>query len=254
MATRWPRLPLSTYWTDLSNDSEAIKDWVYQVFRDASLKDKEVYFGLKREYIEYDDVFSGVINAVREELVANHTEPPSFMIMRPSSQLKKMITDPPQNALYPVLDLDGDIFSDISAALGGSLATASSIIESKDGTLLFEAPHGTAHDLFQRYIDTDGDEANFNSSALIYALANALETIAEREQHNELATYSQMLKKALIETVEEGVITGDLIGKTADPERETIVDMTGFLDAVEARLDSLLTTSVRSIPEPPKRS
>ncbi|WP_372610602.1 hypothetical protein [Halomonas sp.] len=48
------------------------------------------------------------------------TPPPSFMIMRPSSQLIKMITDPPRNALYPAQNLDGDIFSDISAALGGS--------------------------------------------------------------------------------------------------------------------------------------
>ena len=43
--------------------AEAIKDWVLQVFRDASRKNKEVYFGLKREYMEYDDVFSNVIAA-----------------------------------------------------------------------------------------------------------------------------------------------------------------------------------------------
>ena len=42
----------------------------------------------------------------------------------------------------PAQNLDGDIFSDISAALGGSLATASSIIESKEGTMLYEAPMG----------------------------------------------------------------------------------------------------------------
>jgi len=36
----------------MSNDREAIKDWVLQVFRDASRKNKEVYFGLKREYMD----------------------------------------------------------------------------------------------------------------------------------------------------------------------------------------------------------
>jgi isocitrate dehydrogenase len=226
----------------MSNDSNAIRDWVYQVFRDASLKKKEVYFGLKREYFEYDDVFSDVINVVREELVANQTEPPSFMIMRPSSQLIKMIADPPRNALYPAQNLDGDIFSDISAALGGSLATASSIIESKDGTLLFEAPHGTAHDLYTRYLETDGKEANFNSSALVFALANALETIAAKEQHEPLMAYGKGLKTALIKTVGEGQITGDLKGKTSDPAKETILDMIGFLNAVEANLDSVLQT------------
>ncbi|PMR69492.1 isocitrate/isopropylmalate family dehydrogenase [Halomonas heilongjiangensis] len=220
----------------MSNDRQAIKDWVGQVFRDASRKEKEVYFGLKREYMEYDEVFSTVITEVRLELAQADTPPPSFMIMRPSSQLIKMITDPPRNALYPAQNLDGDIFSDISAALGGSLATASSIIESQSGTMLFEAPHGTAHDLYLTYLESDGKEAHFNSSALIYAVANALETLAERESNDALIDYSQRLKAALIDTVADGIITGDLKGKTTDPDAEQVVDMQGFLDAVAQRL------------------
>lgn len=222
----------------MSNDLQAITDWVNQVFRDASSKEKEVYFGLKREYMEYDEVFSTAITDVRHDLAKSGTRPPSFMIMRPSSQLKKMITDPPRNALYPAQNLDGDIFSDISAALGGSLATASSIIESKSGTMLYEAPHGTAHDLYLRYLATDGKEAHFNSSALIYALANALETLALREGNGALGEYSSSLKQALIDTVAQGTITGDLKGKTTDPATETVVDMYGFLDAVEKNLNS----------------
>jgi isocitrate dehydrogenase len=222
----------------MSNDVRAITDWVKQVFRDASEKDKEVYFGLKREYMEYDEVFSIAITDVRYQLAQTGTQPPSFMIMRPSSQLKKMITDPPRNGLYPAQNLDGDIFSDISAALGGSLATASSIIESKDGTMLYEAPHGTAHDLYLKYLATDGKEAHFNSSALIYALANALETLAKRENNTELEDYSYNLKAALIDTVAQGTITGDLKGKTTNPAGETLVDMCGFLDAVESNIEA----------------
>ena len=220
----------------MANDRNAIKDWVKQVFRDAANNEKEIYFGLKREYMEYDDVFSTVINEVREELVDDDIQPPSFMIMRPSSQLKKMISDPPRNAIYPALNLDGDIFSDISAALGGSLATASSIIESKDGTMLYEAPHGTAHDLYLKYLETDGKEALFNSSALLYAVANALEILGQREDNQELIEYSHKLKAALIATVDEGIITGDLKGKTKQPDNESIVDMFGFLNAVDERL------------------
>ena len=220
----------------MSNDREAIKDWIGQVFRDASVNDKEVYFGLKREFMPYDDVFSTVIEEVRTELAKRETPPPSFMIMRPSNQLKKMITDPPREALYPSQNLDGDIFSDISAALGGSLATASSIIESKDGTMLFEAPHGTAHDLYLKYLESDGKVALFNSSALLYALANALETIGNRSSNEKLCAYAAAVKKALIDTVDQGIITGDLKGKTTDPGNEKVVDMFGFLDAVEGNL------------------
>lgn len=221
----------------MSNDRQAITDWVHQVFRDASRKDKEVYFGLKREYMEYDEVFSTAITDVRHALAKSGTRPPSFMIMRPSSQLKKMITDPPRNALYPAQNLDGDIFSDISAALGGSLATASSIIESKDGAMLYEAPHGTAHDLYLRYLQSGGKEALFNPSALIYAVGNALETLALRESNDALARYSCALKAALIETVAQGKITGDLKGKTSNPAGETVLDMYGFLDAIEGNIE-----------------
>lgn len=220
----------------MSNDKQAITDWVSQVFRDASKKEKEVYFGLKREYMEYDDVFSTAITDVRHALAKSGTRPPSFMIMRPSSQLKKMITDPPRNGLYPAQNLDGDIFSDIAAALGGSLATASSIIESKEGTMLYEAPHGTAHDLYLKYLESDGKVAIFNSSALIYALANALETLAQRENNEALVAYSSDLKEALIETVAQGKITGDIKGKTTDPSGETVLDMYGFLDAIEGNM------------------
>lgn len=220
----------------MSNHRDAIKDWVKQVFKDAALNKKEVYFGLKREFVNYDEVYSSIILEIRQELAALDTPPPSFMIMRPSRQLSKMICDPPRWGLYPAQNLDGDIFSDISAALGGSLATASSVIMSKDGTMLYEAPHGTAHDLYLRYLDTDGKEANFNSSALIFAVANALEELANREENEALRDYAKSLKAALIETVAQGVITGDLKGKTTDPAAERVVDMYGFLDAIEANL------------------
>ncbi|MDB2586082.1 isocitrate/isopropylmalate family dehydrogenase [Luminiphilus sp.] len=222
----------------MSNDRDAIKDWVSQVFKDAAVNKKEVYFGLKREFVNYDEVYSSIILEIRKELAALDTPPPSFMIMRPSRQLSKMICDPPRWGMYPAQNLDGDIFSDISAALGGSLATASSVIISKDGTKLFEAPHGTAHDLYVRYLETDGKEANFNSSALIFAVANALEELAGRENNAALTEYAARLKSALIETVAQGVITGDLKGKTTAPDAERIVDMNGFLDAVASNLSA----------------
>ncbi|MEM6606296.1 MAG: isocitrate/isopropylmalate family dehydrogenase [Pseudomonadota bacterium] len=227
----------------MSNDREAIKDWVKQVFSDAAVNKKEVYFGLKREFVNYDEVYSSIILEIRKELAALDTPPPSFMIMRPSRQLSKMICDPPRWGLYPAQNLDGDIFSDISAALGGSLATANSIIMSKDGTMLYEAPHGTAHDLYLRYQETDGAEAHFNSSALIFAIANALEDLAGREQNGPLSEYAAALKKALISTVDAGTVTGDLKGKTINPNSEVVVDMHGFLNAVEERLTTLLAAT-----------
>jgi isocitrate dehydrogenase len=38
--------------------------------------------------------------------------------------------------------------------------------------------------------------------------------------------------------VAQGIITGDLKGKTTDPDSEQIVDMNGFLDAVEGNINA----------------
>lgn len=221
----------------MTNDPISIKHWVVQTFRDAAKKDQEIYFGLKREYMEYDNLFSDIIHEVRDELSEGGVTPPPIMMMTPSKQLRKMIVDPPRRGRYAALNMDGDIFSDITAALGGSLATASSIIESWDGTMLFEAPHGTAPDLYVRYVESKGKEAFFNPSALLYAVANALEVIAERERNAKLKLYSDHLKQALIDTVAQGIITADLRGKTTSPETERLVDMHGFLNAIENNLD-----------------
>jgi isocitrate dehydrogenase len=220
----------------MSNDPVSIKEWVKQSFADAAKKDQEIYFGLKREYMAYDQLFSDIINEVRDELAEGGNTPPPVMMMTPSKQLCKMICDPPRNARYAALNMDGDIFSDITAALGGSLATASSIIASSDGIMLFEAPHGTAPDLYQSYLESNGKKAFFNPSALLYAIANGLEVIAEREKNAALNNYAQKVKDALIKTVADSIITPDIKGRTTHPEKEKVVDLYVFLDEVEERL------------------
>ena len=40
----------------------------------------------------------------------------------------------------------------------------------------------------------------------------------------------------MIDTVDQGTITGDLKGKTFTPTRKRIVDMVGFLDGVTGNL------------------
>ncbi len=225
----------------MSNDPQAIKEWVKQSFADAAKKDQEIYFGLKREYMAYDQLTSDVISEVRDELSEGGKTPPPMMMMTPSKQLRKMVCDPPRNARFAALNMDGDIFSDITAALGGSLATASSVIASSNGTMLFEAPHGTAPDLYETYVKSKGKKAFFNPSALLYAVANSLEVLAEQEEEKHLKHFSEHLKTALIDTVAHGIITADIKGRTLEPEKEKLVDLFEFLDEVEKRLKKELS-------------
>ena len=77
-------------------------------------------------------------------------------------------------------------------------------------------------------------------------MANALETLGQREDNQALIDYSRKLKEALIETVAQGTITGDLKGKTTDPDSEPIVDMYGVgLSVPPAPPDGLVVGFVR---------
>jgi isocitrate dehydrogenase len=51
-----------------------------------------------------------------------------------------------------------------------------------------------------------------------------------------LIEYATNLKTALTDTVDKGIVTADLKGKTVDPDSEQVVDMVGFLNAVETAL------------------
>ena len=93
-----------------------------------------------------------------------------------------------------------------------------------------------------KYQESNGEVALFNSSALIYAVANALAELGNRESNTPLTQYANALKEALIDTVDQGIITGDIKGKTTNPDNETIVDMMGFLDAIEKNLNQTATT------------
>ena len=59
------------------------------------------------------------------------------------------------------------------------------------------------------------------------------------EDGDDLKIYSDQLKQALIDTVGSGIITADIKGSTAEPEKEKVVDLFQFLDEVEKRLKKM---------------
>jgi len=221
----------------MTNTPDAIYKWGVQTFRDAARKNQTVYFGCTDDDMTYNRVVAEQVEAVARSYQKMQRPLPSYELLSPARQLVKMVCNPPQGGCYAALNLDGDIFSDIAAALGGSLATASSVIASTEGQMLFEAPHGTAPDLYEAYVKSKGSQAYFNPSALIYAVANALEMIGEKQEKEGrgLTAYAISLKQALIRTVEAGYITPDIKGHTTAGE-EKILNLFEFLDEVERRL------------------
>ncbi len=105
---------------------------------------------------------------------------------------------------------DGDVMSDMVATAYGSLAMMTSVLVSPDGIYEYEAAHGTVTRHYYKYIK--GEETSTNPVATIFAWSGALRKRGELDNLPDLMDFADRLEKATISTIENGEMTGDLVG------------------------------------------
>ena len=105
---------------------------------------------------------------------------------------------------------DGDVMSDMLATAFGSLAMMTSVLVSPDGIYEYEAAHGTVTRHYYKYLN--GEETSTNPVATIFAWTGALKKRGELDGIKELADFANRLEKATVSTIEDGEMTGDLLG------------------------------------------
>ncbi len=138
--------------------------------------------------------------------------------------------------LWACKNYDGDVMSDMVAAAFGSLAMMTSVLVSPFGYFEFEAAHGTVQKHYYQYLE--GKKTSTNSVALIFAWTGALRKRGELDKINELVKFSDTMEKAVIQTIEEGKMTGDL-AKLAEPAPATILNSEEFIDAIAETFNKL---------------
>jgi len=110
---------------------------------------------------------------------------------------------------------DGDVFSDMVASSFGSLAMMTSVLVSPKGYFEYEAAHGTVTRHYYKHIK--GEPTSTNSVATIFAFSGALKKRGELEKNKPLIDFANRLEKATLDTIEQGFMTGDLIGMFESP-------------------------------------
>ncbi len=139
--------------------------------------------------------------------------------------------------IWACKNYDGDVMSDMVATAYGSLAMMTSVLVSPDGKYEYEAAHGTVQRHYYKYLK--GESTSTNSVATIFAWSGALRKRGELDGLSELVGFADALEKATIQTIEEGVMTGDLYAMST-LEKKTKVDTEGFLVEIGKRLEKLL--------------
>ncbi len=135
--------------------------------------------------------------------------------------------------LWACKNYDGDVMSDMIASACGSLAMMTSVLVSPDGKYEYEASHGTVQKHYYRY--QKGEKTSTNPVALIFAWTGALAKRAELDGTPDLAAFAKKLEKATLDTIEEGIMTGDL-ARIASPAAKKVLNSWEFIDEIASRL------------------
>ena len=136
--------------------------------------------------------------------------------------------------IWACKNYDGDVMSDMVSTAFGSLAMMTSVLVAPDGTMEFEAAHGTVTKHYYRYLD--GEKTSTNPMATIFAWSGALKRRGELDKLPGLTAFGEALEQASLETLESGVMTKDLVGLVDPGFHAVSVDSEAFLSAIAARL------------------
>ena len=137
--------------------------------------------------------------------------------------------------LWACKNYDGDVMSDMIASACGSLAMMTSVLVSPNGEFEFEASHGTVQKHYYRYLN--GEKTSTNPVATIFAWTGALAKRGELDGTDELVAFSRNLEKAVLSTIQEGFMTGDLASLSV-PLAKKILDSWEFIAAIKERLSA----------------
>ncbi len=136
--------------------------------------------------------------------------------------------------LWALMNYDGDVQSDMVASGFGSLGLMTSVLVSPDGKFEYEAAHGTVTRHYRQY--QKGETTSTNSVASIFAWTGALHKRGELDGNSELMDFAKRLEKAVIDTIESGEMTKDLIPLSTAPNKKQL-DTFQFMEAIQKRLE-----------------
>ena len=136
--------------------------------------------------------------------------------------------------IWACKNYDGDVMSDMVSTAFGSLAMMTSVLVAPDGTMEFEAAHGTVTRHYYRW--QKGEKTSTNPMATIFAWSGALKRRGELDGLPELVTFGEKLEEACYDTLNDGIMTKDLVGLVEPGFDARSVDSQEFLDEIAKRL------------------
>ena len=140
--------------------------------------------------------------------------------------------------IWACKNYDGDVMSDMVSTAFGSLAMMTSVLVAPDGTTEFEAAHGTVTRHYYKYLQ--GEQTSTNPMATIFAWSGALKKRGQLDGLADLTAFGEALEQACFDTLNDGIMTKDLVSLVEPGFPSTAVTSEAFLDAIAANLTAKL--------------
>ena len=219
----------------IHNTTASIESFAHACFDYALETKQDLWFATKDTISKkYDHTFKDIFADLYEQEYKERFEKAGieyFYTLIDDAVARVMKTE--GGFIWACKNYDGDVMSDMVSSAFGSLSMMTSVLVSPKGVFEYEAAHGTVQKHYYRYLE--GEEPKTNPVATIFAWSGAFKKRGELDGNNELTSFGERLEKAVIDTIESGVMTPDLTRICSNKDVKA-VNTKEFFAAIRSRL------------------
>ena len=222
------------------NKDSSIRSFAHSCFQYAIDTKQELWFSTKDTISkQYDQTFKLIFQEIYdEEYKAAFEEAGITYFYTLIDDAVARVIRSEGGFIWACKNYDGDVMSDMVSTAFGSLAMMTSVLVSPDGNYEYEAAHGTVTRHYYRYLK--GEDTSTNPIATIYAWSGALRKRGELDGLDDLVRFADALEGACIDTLEQGIMTKDLVGLVVEGTKTTAVNSRDFIGAIRKNLEARL--------------
>jgi len=218
------------------NKDSSIRSFAHSCFKYALATKQDLWFSTKDTISkQYDQTFKLIFEEIYESDYKSDFESAGieYFYTLIDDAVARVIRSK-GGFIWACKNYDGDVMSDMVSTAFGSLAMMTSVLVSPDGNYEYEAAHGTVTRHYYRYLK--GEETSTNPMATIFAWSGALYKRGELDGLDELCDFAKRLEAACIRTLDDGIMTKDLVGLVSDGTKTVAVNSHEFIKAIRQRM------------------
>ena len=219
------------------NKDSSIRSFAHSCFKYALSLKQDLWFSTKDTISkQYDQTFKLIFQEIYENEYKEQFEAAGieYFYTLIDDAVARVIRSK-GGFIWACKNYDGDVMSDMVSTAFGSLAMMTSVLVSPDGNYEYEAAHGTVTRHYYKHLK--GEETSTNPMATIFAWSGALRKRGEFDGLDELCAFADKLEAACIKTLDDGIMTKDLVGLVSPGFEAKAVNSRDFIKAIRERME-----------------